>query len=257
MIVISIDPLLGHLGPWVLGWHGIFAAAGILAAILFGRIFWRRAGLNDADLADFLILAAVCTFLGSKLFYWIGHPDTTQQGFLFSGLTFYGAIVGTALSAVLFVRHKHISFWQISDALAVALPTSQAVGRPGCLILGDIYGMPTQASWGIVYLHPGAVLPGDWLGQPTYPVVPALILGNLLLILFLLYLYRRPQRVPGCLLFTSIIGYGLLRLMVNFWQPYEPFWFGLTVTQVSSGLAVLLSAGLLLFQFLRTRPAQR
>lgn len=53
--------------------------------------------------------------------------------------------------------------------VAPGLVLGQAIGRLGCLVTGDTVGRPTDGSWGVIYLNPGAMVPQRGVAyQPVF-----------------------------------------------------------------------------------------
>ena len=65
------------------------------------------------------------------------------------GLGIWGAIAGGALGVYIAARRKHLSFVDIADAVAPALPVAQAIGRWGNWWNQELYGGPTSLPWGL------------------------------------------------------------------------------------------------------------
>jgi phosphatidylglycerol:prolipoprotein diacylglycerol transferase len=61
-------------------------------------------------------------------------------------------VVGTA--AILWtLRRRRLPLWSTLDAATPALALGYALGRVGCFLVGDDYGRPTTAPWGVVFEH--------------------------------------------------------------------------------------------------------
>ena len=74
------------------------------------------------------------------------------------------------------------------DVVALALPLGSVVGRLGCTINGDVWELPTNGYWGLVYLNSGSAIPPELLGVPTFPAPMTLQVWNLVLFVLLLAL---------------------------------------------------------------------
>jgi prolipoprotein diacylglyceryltransferase len=61
----------------------------------------------------------------------------------FSGLTFYGGLIGAALAIWYYARKHQIGFWHLNDAAAPVLMLAYGLGRIGCQVSGD-------GDWGIL-----------------------------------------------------------------------------------------------------------
>lgn len=245
MLVISINPQILRLGPFVLGWHGVLATASFVVAYFVIQSAWRARGLDPRAFDEVVLLGVGLAFIGGKLpvIAVKGLNSLTSSsgllGLFKAGMVLYGALAGFVLSWILFARWKRISFWNIADAFALGLPLSQVIARWGCLILGDIYGLPTSGSWGVVYQHPNAAVPGALLGVPLYPVVPFIALANIPLLVIVLWMRRRVNR-PGILFLVTLSGFALIRLIASIWEPSIQVFWKMNWGQVTSLLLVVI-----------------
>ncbi len=261
MIHINIDPVLWQWGPLTLTWHGIFLTLGVIACYQVALREGRRMGIPRDVFAELMIWLAIFGYLGARLFHVVQFWDQYARqplkilAFYQGGLTVYGVLFGGIMAAVVYAWRKKIPFWRMIDAFAPGIILGEIVGRVGCTINGDVWGLPTHGAWGLVYDHPAALLPSSLLGMPTVPAPTLLQLWNAGVLALLLVLRRRPLR-PGVLFVTAVMLYAVGRFVVNFWQ-YDPlFLFGLKQAQVVSVGAVLAGTALLLI-WRRQAPLRR
>ena len=83
------------------------------------------------------------------------------------GLGIWGAIAGGALGVYIAARRRHLSFVDIADAVAPALPVAQAIGRWGNWWNQEIYGGPTSLPWA-ADINKDPTTPGVTHYQPTF-----------------------------------------------------------------------------------------
>ncbi|MBP1641615.1 MAG: Prolipoprotein diacylglyceryl transferase [Acidobacteria bacterium] len=142
---------LFRIGPLAISPFGVLLVAAFLAAYLQLQRGLTRLGIGDPDTASALLFAGgVGGVLGAKIYYAILHGDWRLL-LERSGLVWYGGFVlGTA--AVAWTMHRRrLPPWPTLDALAPALALGYGVGRVGCFLVGDDYGVPTTLPWGIAY----------------------------------------------------------------------------------------------------------
>jgi len=58
-----------------------------------------------------------------------------------------------ALVVATYIKVTKIDVPTFGDAIAPALALSYAVGRLGCFLVGDDYGLPTDLPWGVRFAH--------------------------------------------------------------------------------------------------------
>jgi phosphatidylglycerol---prolipoprotein diacylglyceryl transferase len=106
----------------------------------------------------------------------------------------------------------------------------QAVGRLGCLIRGDSYGLPTSGPFAVVYRSPNAMAPQGVPLQPTQ-LYEAIALG--LLALALWGSRARLERIgPGATAAVYLLGNAAIRFGLFFLRDDTIVLAGLKVAQV-------------------------
>ena len=124
----------------------------------------------------------------------------------------------------------------------------QAIGRIGCLLVGDDYGKPTHLPWGISF--PDGLPPSTYrVFQTYYPwinlegfdpgvltVHPTQIYETILGlgIFYFLYQKRKTVTVAGSLFFTYLIFAGSERFVIEFFRVNTKYLFGLSGSQLIS-----------------------
>jgi phosphatidylglycerol:prolipoprotein diacylglycerol transferase len=127
----------------------------------------------------------------------------------------------------------------VLDAFAPAVAAGHALGRVGCFFNGCCYGLPSNA-WCAVQF------PGHPL--PVWPTQLFEALGLGLLCVLLMWRQRAGAiRRPGEVLATYLIGYGLLRFILECFRGDQPrVALGLSLAQFLSMGVVLAGAWILL-----------
>lgn len=262
MLNVQIDPVLARWGPLSITWHGLFLAAGVALGCLLFVLRARRQG-QDLEVALQLIVWVVCIgYLGARLLHVFLYEPATYLDEPFrilaihtGGLSVYGGLVGGTLAVIVFAHRRRLSFWLLADACMVGIVAGELVGRIGCTLAGDVAGVPTDGSWGLVYWHPGASVPAELIGLPTFPAPVAMQIWNAGLLILLLFLQKH-LALPGTLFLTGMILYSAGRFVINVWQIEETIILGLKPTQLVAVLGVGLAAtclGILLWRA-RTVP---
>jgi prolipoprotein diacylglyceryltransferase len=127
---------------------------------------------------------------------------TAARSLRFDGKTIVGALAGGYLLGELTKKLAGVKF-STGDALAVALPVGQAIGRIGCFFGGCCYGTPTSVPWG-VYGH-GAVRHPVVLYESVLDLVLAAVL----------FAVRKKRRPPGHLFRYYLVGYATIRFCLE------------------------------------------
>ena len=170
-----------------------------------------------------------------------------------SGLTIYGAILGTALGIWVYSKFGKLQFGYLADLIAPGLILAQVVGRVGCTINGCCYGTECSLPWGIVYTHPdslayadsSALLPGMGLHPTTvYEIIYLLIIFGVVVRL------KGRLKPDGSLFLIYLALYSVWRIGIDFLREGTSFLLGLHQAQVIGIIALIVIIPLLA---LRTR----
>jgi phosphatidylglycerol---prolipoprotein diacylglyceryl transferase len=229
-----------EIGGFTIYWYGILTAVGFLVAFWTASKRAPREGIASeaiADLAPWLILGAL---VGARLFYVVSYWDEQFSDkplweiFMLrrSGLVFYGGLVGASIATIFFARAKRLPLWKFADVIAPSIALGHVFGRFGCVMTGCCYGKPTGMPWAIHYP------PDHWTaGIGVHPTQIYESMLNLLLFFGLVALHRR-KRFDGQIFAAYLIGYALLRGVVEVFRgDYPNYYFGLlTPAQVASAL---------------------
>lgn len=132
----------------------------VFVALVVGGLIMRselgRMGYDRELTWDLVFGGAVGGILGAKLYYvflHVGDPGATFFSLLFSrgGLVWYGALFGGVPSVMYQARKAGLPYLRVADGLAALFPITHAIGRVGCFLVGDDYGVPTALPVGIAF----------------------------------------------------------------------------------------------------------
>ncbi|MBW1692111.1 MAG: prolipoprotein diacylglyceryl transferase [Deltaproteobacteria bacterium] len=154
----TMNPILFKIGPVEIRWYGTMIALAYLVGLWLARREARRKGLDPLLMEEFSYIVLPAALIGARLYYvlfsdawyFLQHP-LKILAFWEGGLAIHGAILGGAASALWFTHRKGIPFLRWADTLAPSVVLGQAIGRIGCFINGDAFGVPTQMPWGVVF----------------------------------------------------------------------------------------------------------
>ena len=261
-------PELFRIGPLSISPFGVMLVAAFLAAYWQLARGMRTLGIGDADAASSIVVAGgLGGILGAKIYYAILNWDWRLLLERY-GLVWYGGfLVGTA--AILWtMRRRRLPLWPTLDAATPALALGYGVGRVGCFLVGDDYGVPTKLPWGVAFEHGlppttawhlrrefGIAIPENVPGSellrvhPTqlYETAAALAIWGVGMAL----LRRRPR--PGGVALPIFALLAVERFAIEFLRAKDDRYLGpLTVAQAIS-LGVLLAVALIA---VRRRPAE-
>jgi len=155
-----------RLGRWQVPVYGIFAAAGLIAALWLSQRTAKLVGIDEDKLWDAGMFALVAAFVASRVLLvamdlkaFLAYPVLVLA---LPSLT-YGGMALTAGLVWIYLRGKKLPVLDVMDAWAPCAAVLAAVLSLGHFIEGTDAGMPTRLPWGVV-------TPGDSVLGRVHPV---------------------------------------------------------------------------------------
>jgi phosphatidylglycerol:prolipoprotein diacylglycerol transferase len=252
LIQITMDPIIAQIGPFQLGWHGVFSMLALVAGVWIGLWRARQLGVDVDTMLSGLGWVIAGAGVGARLFHGLDHlPYYAQHPLEIvavwqGGIAVYGGFVGGVVTGAVAAWKLGLPVWTCLDAAAPGMLVGQAVGRIGCFINGDAWGAPTGCACGVVYWNEHALVPPDLIGVPTHPY-PLYEIGAVAVLLALLWATRGRSTRPGTAFLVTTIGYGIIRFGLSFVRQETVIVFGLQEAQLiailTSVVALVILAG--------------
>jgi phosphatidylglycerol---prolipoprotein diacylglyceryl transferase len=254
---LSYDPLVNiDLGPFQLSPHGIGIAVGFLLGARVMLPAAAKKGITADDVSALLVRAAIGAIIGARFAYVLNHAgdytDNPLEIFMIwkGGISLLGGFAGAIALALPEMRRLKLSFWQVMDAAAPGMAVGVIIGRIGDLIVADHLGKATDFFLGyecppqdVSTAVPCIAGPGNAVHQPAlYDFVLTIIL-----LAVLLWLRRKP-RYDGFLILVFGALYGLNRFIEDWFRIDVTHGLGLTGSQWTALLAMVVCGGWLLFR---------
>ena len=248
-------PELLRIGSFVVSSFGLMVALAFLAGYWITSVEFKRKKLDDKLLGNLLLLSMLGGIGGAKLMYifenvplsdFISSPFT--HIFSRGGLTFYGGFIGAVLLFWILTIKNKVSFFKVMDAMAPALAIGHSIGRIGCFLVGDDYGIKSDVPWAVAF--PKGLPPTTDPVHPTQ-VYEVILMG---LVFFVLWKLRKRNTPDGWLFSILIILAGIERFLIEFLRSTTPSPIpDLSVAQlIAIGLIVI---GILKIISIKNKPA--
>jgi phosphatidylglycerol---prolipoprotein diacylglyceryl transferase len=174
---IGFDPIIAQIGPFQLGWHGVFTSLAVVIGVWVAVRLASRRGISVELVSTVATWAIVGGIIGARLFHVLDHLQQYAQDPIAAlavwqgGIAVYGAFVGGLVAGGMAAWRIAADPWPLLDLAAPAMLVGQAIGRLGCLSNGDAWGADaTGAPLGLAirYTNANDLLPADLHGVPTY-----------------------------------------------------------------------------------------
>ncbi|BDW97356.1 prolipoprotein diacylglyceryl transferase [Thalassospira tepidiphila] len=259
----AIDPIAISIGPIAIRWYALAYIAGLLLGWKYVVYYCTKTPniMRKRDVDDLLFWATLGVILGGRLGYilfynldyYLDNPANILKVWQ-GGMAFHGGFMGVIVAIILFARKRNISILAVLDAAAVATPIGLFFGRIANFINGELYGRTTDVAWGFVFPNGGP--------EPRHPsqLYEAALEGLILfVVLFILSRKAFVRHRPGILGGTFVAGYGISRIIVEFFrQPDAQLGYlagGITMGQVLSIPMVLAGIGCIVYA-LKSKPIE-
>ncbi len=264
---------LEHVGKSIsvfgfdIAYYGIIIGIAILMGFAIAMSEAKRTGQNPEDYLDMGMIGVICGIAGARIYYvifsWDQYKDNPLQIFNLraGGLAIYGGIIAAVLTVIIGAGIKNLNAPQIFDTLAMALLNGQMLGRWGNFFNREVFGEYTDSLFAM-RLPLDAVRSSDVTelmlankeqinGVNYIQVHPTFLYESLwcLVLLLILFLYRKHKKYEGELFLLYLFGYGLGRVWIEGVRTDQLFIPGTTlpVSQVLSAILVLVTGTILIY----------
>ena len=200
-ILRRVYPVLWEPFGFQVSSFGVMVALAFLAGGWLSARSFELQG-RDGKLAwDLLTWCVVGGLVGAKLWFvaetLAREPEATLAGTLFTrgGLTWYGGFLGGAAFGLSAAKLRGVSLLDCMNAAAPALAASQAIGRVGCFLVGDDYGVRSNLPWAVAFPN-GLPRTIDPVTGAVFSVHPTMLYETLWLMPVFALLWLRRGKSP-------------------------------------------------------------
>ena len=252
----EIDPVAVALGPVKIHWYALTYLGGFAFAWWLARRRTQMAHspLRRDQIDDLIFYAAIGVILGGRFGYALFYgSDQLAADPLWllkvwqGGMAFHGGFLGVLVAMALFARQQNIVWGHLMDFVALLTPVGLALGRLGNFINQELWGRVTDAPWAVVFPAGGPL--------PRHPsqLYEAALEG---VVLFLLvWFYSARPRAAGRVSGLFLLGYALMRLLVEFFREPDAHLGFIFLESVTMGQILSVPVGLFgLWLLLRPDP---
>ena len=252
-----------------IAWYGLIIAFGVAAGLGLACLVAKKTGQKSETYTDFIIYALIFSILGARIYYvifsWEYYAKEPLQIFNLrgGGMVIYGAVIGAVATALIYCKIKKYDTWLLIDTAIPGLALGQAIGRWGNFCNQEVFGGYTDGLFAMrlnvetaAYTTPELMEKAITEGGVTYIQVQPTFLyesaGNLLLVILMLLLWKK-RKTPGVIFCTYLVGYGLLRFVIEYIRTDQLMLWGTNIPVSMALSALLVIVGIVLYFVLRKR----
>ena len=257
-------PVLFEIGGFEVTSFGVLIFLSFLTGAWILSLQLERRGMDPEIAWEVLAATAIAGVIGAKLYYMGLHwrdfvADPMGELTSRAGLVWYGGLIGGVTAFYWQVKRRGLPVATTFDAAAPALGLAYAVGRVGCFLVGDDYGLPTDSGVGVAFPQGSPPSTAGYFRSLGVDIDPALadsavlavhptqlyeVAGGIAMFAILWTMSKRPLR-PGQLFGAFLVLYGIERFLVEFVRAKgDRYVFGLTTSQIASMVALAVGVWL-------------
>jgi phosphatidylglycerol:prolipoprotein diacylglycerol transferase len=144
-----------------------YSLAYLIGVVWGGWLIWRwakqqRAPIYPSEVQDLAVFIALGMILGGRLGYCIFYSPSLfgfSPGFPWwgvlkvyeGGMASHGGAIGMAIACWWWAHKRRRTIAALADSIAVVIPIGVFLGRIANFINGELWGRPTDGSWGVVF----------------------------------------------------------------------------------------------------------
>lgn len=158
MMTWQLDPVALHVAGLSIHWYGLFFATALLMGSHVMKGFFQHAQLPVALLDRFFYAIVAGVIVGARLLHCLAYePDYYLANpleilyFWQGGLASHGGGVGALVGAIWVCWQQRISTWWLLDRMVFPTLIFAVMVRLGNFCNSEIYGLPTDQSWGVIF----------------------------------------------------------------------------------------------------------
>ena len=250
-----------------IAYYGIIIGTAILLGVWIAAREAKRTGQNPENYLDMGIIGVIAGIVGARLYYVIFSWDMYKDNLLDifnlreGGLAIYGGVIAAVISVLVLAKVKHLSAPQIFDTIAMALLNGQMLGRWGNFFNREAFGGYTDSLFAM-RLPLDAVRSSDVTeqmrrhieridGVSYIQVHPTFLYESLwcMVLLIILFAYRKHKKYEGELFLMYLFGYGLGRFWIEGLRTDQLLLpgVGIAVSQLLAGAIVVGTGAAMLY----------
>ncbi len=235
-------------------WYGVIITIGIILACSYvlNRAKYYE-GIKEDDVLDLALYIIPLSIIGARLYYVLTSLEQYDSfmemiAIWEGGLAIYGAVIGGALTALVFCLIKKINVLKMYDMLVPAVMIGQIVGRWGNFVNAEAHGGVTD-----IFIRMGIRAENMTEAIYVHPTFLYESLWNLIGFLLINTFYKK-KKYHGQIFFMYMTWYGFGRFLIEGLRTDSLYVGPFRISQVIGLVSFVVGlAFLVLFYFKKER----
>ena len=259
---MNVYPFVLHLGPLELTGYGLMMMVAFLMAGWAIQLELRERELDEDYAADIVIAGVIGGLVGAKIWYVLltGETDALLRR---GGFVWYGGFLGAVTAILLNGWRRRVPARFTAEICAAPLALGYALGRVGCFLVNDDYGIPSSVPWAMKFpsglpastvmnlQNMGVKFPPGTDPMQVVAVHPTQIYETALMLLVFWWLWRRRHHghATGWLFAWYLVFAGAERFLVEILRAKDDRLLGSFTLAQATSLLLIIVGGLLLLKW--------
>lgn len=184
----------------------------------------KQIGLVGTAAQDLVFYLAIGLIAGGRLGYILFYEYKDIMTYIknpleiiatwHGGMSFHGGLIGCILAGWIFSRRKKMPFAALADSVVVSAPIGLGLGRLGNFINGELFGLPSNVPWAMVFPAGGPM--------PRHPTQLYESFAEGLVLFIIMWTLRKKTFKDGTMVALFFLFYGILRFIIEFFKEPDP-----------------------------------
>ena len=262
-----------RLGNFTIAFYGIIISIAMLIGFTIVTYYAKKKNINDDIFYDVFIIIILLGIIGARAYYVIFKWDYYQirpheiLDIRAGGLAVFGGIILAIIGIIIYCVVKKINVIKVLDLTMIGLTIGQAIGRYGNFFNMEAYGDYTNNLVAMrlreEYLDPANI---TWVqslnvieeegiryiqAHPTFLYESCL---NIVLFIILIYLINKKYKFDGQLFATYLIGYGIIRAIVESFRTDSLMLGNFKVSQLVAIICIVIGVTIYILNLKKIKP---
>lgn len=230
----NVDPEIFWLtDSFPLRYYGLLWVVGLALCYYIVQYMYKKENVPVENWEQLTTYIFVALILGARLGhcffyepdYYFSHPleillpirevSGSYEFTGFQGLASHGGTLGIIIAILYYWKKTKSNLLWILDRVAISAGVGAAFIRLGNLMNSEVYGKPTDGSWGFVFERDDLI--------PRHPTQLYEAIAYLLIFVFLFYMYqsKKVENRPGVFVGTLLILLFSARFVIEFFKENQ------------------------------------